>query len=83
MEMASSVQVAQQAVMIMMMRLFSISSLCFSVWLRMHQNAPQNTWGSMPPNPPRVNGCRVAMFCTSANDIAPLPSSDGKSYVQP
>ena len=33
----------------------------------------------MPPDLPRVNGSRVAMFSTSAN-IAP---PDGKSYVQP
>ena len=33
----------------------------------------------MPPDPPRVNNCRSAMFSTSANDIAP---PDGKSYVR-
>ena len=43
----------------------------------MPQNAPECTpehlesqkfpWGSMPPDLPRVNGSRVAMFSTSAN----------------
>ena len=37
------------------------------------------SWGSMPPDPPRVNDCRVAMFSTSANDIAP---PDGKGYLR-
>ena len=27
------------------------------------------TWGSMPPDLPRVKDCRVAMFSTSAYDI--------------
>ena len=44
MEMVSSVPVAQQAMMILMMSLFSRNSVCFSVCLRMHQNTPQNTW---------------------------------------
>ena len=74
MEMVSSVPVAQQAVMIMMMSLFSRSSVCFSVCLRVHLNAPKInkiSWGSMPPDPPTVNDCRAAMFSTSANEIAP------------
>ena len=37
------VPVAQQVIMMMMMSLFSRSSACFSVYLRMHQNAPQKT----------------------------------------
>ena len=43
MEMVSSVLVAQQAMIILMMSLFSRSYVCFSVCLRMHQNALQNT----------------------------------------
>ena len=39
--MVSSVPVAQQAMMVLMMSLFWSSCLCFSVCLRMHQNAPQ------------------------------------------
>ena len=49
MEMVCHVPVAQQAVMIMMMSLLSRSSVCFSVCLRILQNAPQNTkisWGA-------------------------------------
>ena len=41
---------------------------------RMHLRTPSITkmsCGSMPPDPPRVNGCWAAMFSTSANDIAP------------
>ena len=34
----------------------------------------------MPPDPPRFNDFRAAMFSTSANDIAP---PDRKSYVRP
>ena len=64
MEMVSSVPVAQQAMMIMMMSLFSKSSVCFSVCLRMHQNAP-NFPGGACPSPLRVNDCRAAMFSTS------------------
>ena len=60
-----------------------LKKLC--VLLCMPQNAPQNTtisWGSMPPDPPRVNNCREAMFTTSPNDIA-APPPDGESYVWP
>ena len=74
MEMVSSVPVAQQAMMIMMMRLFSRSSLCFSVCLGMHLRTPKSPkflGGSMPPDPLRVNSCRVAMLSTPANEIAP------------
>ena len=80
MEMVSSVPVAQQAMMMMMMSLFSRSSVCFSVCLRMHLRTPKimkTYWWSMPPDPPRVNDCGVATF---SDDIAP---PDGKSYVQP
>ena len=82
MEMVSSAPVAQQAMMILVMSLFSRSSVCFSVYLRMHQNAPKVkiSWRSMPPDPSRVNNCRAAMFSTSASGIAPL---DGKCYVRP
>ena len=43
----------------------------------MPQNAPEcasehlNFLGEHAPRPPKVNDCRVAMFSTSANDIAP------------
>ena len=63
--------------MILIMSVFSRSSVCFSVGLRMHQNVLQNTynyqifWGSMLPDPPAMNDCRVAMFSTLANDITP------------
>ena len=36
--------------------------------------------GACPQTPPTMNSCRVPMFSTSANDIAP---PHGKSYVQP
>ena len=74
MEIVSSVPVAQQAMTIMMMSLFSRSSVCFSVCLRMHLRTPKITkisWGSMPPDSPKVNNWRVTMFFTSAKDIAP------------
>ena len=65
--------------MLMMMSLFSRSSVC----LRMHLRTPKITktsWGSVPPDPPRVNNCKAVMFSTSANEIAP---PDGRSYVRP
>ena len=47
----------------------------------MPQNVPQNTkisWGSMAPDPLElVNSCRVAMFSTSTNNIAPPPDENG------
>ena len=67
MEMVFSVPVVQQTMMILMMS-FSRSSVCFSVCLRVHKNAPQNTYKITCP---RVKDCRTAVFPTSANDIAP------------
>ena len=56
-----------------------LKKLC--MLLCMPQNAPECTsehlksskfpGGSMPPDPPRVNNSRAAMFTTSPNDIAP------------
>ena len=74
MEMVFSVPVVWQAMMILMMSLFSRNSVCFSVCLRMRLRTPKIIkifWGSIPPDPPTVNNCRVAMFSTSANDTAP------------
>ena len=54
MEMVSSVPVAQQAMVIMIIRFFSRSSVCFSVHLRMHLRTPKFTkisWGRMPQDP--------------------------------
>ena len=58
----SSVLVAQQAMMITMISLFSRTSVCFSVCLRMHQNVPQNTQNLLaehapkPPDSKRLQG---------------------------
>ena len=71
--MVFSVPVAQQSMMIMM-NFFSRSSVCFSLCLRMHlrtSKIPKISWGNHTPRPPTLNSCRVAMFSTSANDIAP------------
>ena len=82
MEMVSSVPVARQVIMINKEANNElIKKLCvFSICLRMHLRTLNISWGSMPPDSPRVKDCRAAMFSTSANDIAP---PDGKSYVRP
>ena len=79
MEMVSPVPVAQQVMMIMMMSLFS-SALCFSVCLRMYQNAPQKHLklpkfprGACPLTSLEWKDCRVPTLSTSANDIATPP----------
>ena len=48
-----SVPVAQQEMMIMIMRNFSWSFVCFSVCFRMHQNVPQNTQNFLGEHVPR------------------------------
>ena len=43
-----------------------------------------HSWGSMPPDPPRLNYCRATMFFTSANDIAPplpLPQANTEKVM--
>ena len=57
MKMVSSVPVALQAIMIMMMGLWYASE-CGSEY-------PKLPGGACPPDPPRVNGYRAAMFSTS------------------
>ena len=68
-----------------MMSLFSRSSVDFSECTKMNLRTLKIikiSWGSIPPDLPRVNNCRTAMFSSSANDIA-LPSPDGETYVRP
>ena len=84
MEMVSSVPVAQEAVIIVMMSfpmsLFTRRSVCFSVRLSTPKII-KISCGNMPLDPPRINNCRVAMFSILANDIAPPPH--GISYARP
>ena len=47
------------------------TSLHASECTRMHLRTPKISWGTMPPDPTRLNDCRAAMFSTSAN--TPLP----------
>ena len=67
--------VAQQAMMILMMSLDLLKKLC--VLLCMPQNAPECTsehlifLGEYAPRPPKENDCTVALFSTSANNVAP------------
>ena len=71
--MVSSVPVAQQAMMILMMSLFSRTSVCFSV--AMPQSAPECT-----SEHPRVNNVWAVVFTASPNDIAPPPQMEKVMY---
>ena len=46
------------------------ASECTRMCLRAHKIA-KISWGSIPPDPPRVRNCSTAMFSTSANSFAP------------
>ena len=75
MEMVSSVPVAQQTMM-MMVSLFSRSSVCFSVCLRMHHRTPKITkisWESMPPDPPTPLQWTAAGWPRSLLQLMTLP----------